>query len=54
MFAIEKNYQGYPEGSECPYSVSAAWGKLLPMDTTENFTKLMILSGLQKQKNHKG
>ena len=35
-------------------SVSAARGKLLAMDTTENVTKLMIYSGLQKQKNHQG
>ena len=35
-------------------SVSAARGKLLPMDTTENVTKLMIYSGLQKQENHQG
>ena len=48
-FAIEKNYQGYPQANECPCSVSAARGKLLPMDTAENFTKLMNNSGLQKQ-----
>ena len=49
-FAIEKNYQGYPQANGCPCSVSAARGKRLPMDTTENFTKLMNYSGLQKQK----
>ena len=53
-FAIEKNYQGYPQANEWPCSASAARGKLLPMDTTENFTKLMIYSGLQKQKDHQG
>ena len=48
-FAIEKHYKGYPQANECPCSVSAARGKLLPMDTAANFTKLMNYSGLQKQ-----
>ena len=49
----KKIYQGYLQANEC-LSVSAARGRLLPMDTTENVTKLMIYSGLQKQKNRQG
>ena len=53
-FAIEKKkYQRYLQANEC-LSVSAARGKLLPKDTAENVTKLMIYSGLQKQKKSSG
>ena len=49
----KKKYQRYLQANEC-LSVSAARGKLLPKDTAENVTKLMIYSGLQKQKKSSG
>ena len=52
-FAIEKK-DIWVTYRQMNASVSAARGKLLAMDTTENVTKLMIYSGLQKQKNHQG